>query len=407
MAGGAVQRKATTEVITTQTYTLPDRSVDDIRRDVRDSVSYGAINAVQIAAVWACARVIAEGMAQVPCLLQSYSEGVGHQNAYNHPLFALLNRAPNSFQTSFEFREWLGFQLSLLGNAFVWVSRNSKGQPIELIPLAHSSVTVLAGDFGEVVYQLNVTGSPAYTPKNIWHVKGPSLNAIHGANPQLIAARAIGLASDLESFGSNLFRNGSKPSGLLTTDADLSAEQQMQLQLAWNIQQAGVGNAHKTAVLSNGLKFQQLQTTANDAQFIESRRYQTEEICRVMRVDPLMIQQATNSAAYASVEQRFLAHHQNCLGPWLERFSQSAEVNLLTREEQATHRVHHDTRAMLRTNAADQASYVNTLVAGGIMTRNEARELVGMDRVNDPSADKLTPAANLFGPQNPEASPSS
>lgn len=394
-----VESKATpTPVITTQNIVLPTHSPDAIRRDLESSVAYGGINAVQISAVFACARVIAEGLAAVPCLVQRYTSEKGHQNAYDNPLFNLLNRRPNSFQTSFEFREWMGFQIALTGNAFVWVSRNPQGQAIELIPLAQGSVTVLNNVFGEVSYRLNVTGNPAYTAKNIWHLKGPSLDAASGVNPQQIASRAIALASDQEMFGSQLFRNGARPSGLLTTEAPLTAEQQMQMQLAWNLQQAGVENAHKTAVLSNGLKFQQLQTSANDAQFIESRRYQTEEICRVMRVDPLMIQQATNSAAYASVEQRFLAHLQNCLGPLFERFTQSAEVNLLAPSEQDC-RVHMDTRALLRTNATEQATYVNTLVTGGIMTRNEARELVGMDRVNDAEADKLTPAANLFGPQ--------
>ena len=155
------------------------------------------------------------------------------------------------------------------------------------------------------------------------------------------------------------------------------------------------------------MKFEAIQTTANEAQFIEARRYQTEEICRVMRVDPLMIQQATQSAAYASVEQRFLAHHQNTVGPWLERFTQSCEVNLLTPSEQASYRVHADTRASLKTNAIDQATYVNTLVTGGILTRNEARELIGLDRVQEPSADELTPAANLFGQAAPASDASS
>lgn len=398
-----------TQVITTTNIQLPaDRSSEAIRHDIEFGVGYDyhrVTSPIQVAALFACARVIAEGLAQVPCLLQRNTPDKGHQNAVDHPLFRLLARSPNSFQTSFEFREWLGLQLALTGNAFVWVSRNPLGQPIELIPLAQHSVTVLTNTFGEVAYRLNVTGQPAYTQKNIWHLKGASWDGASGLNPQWLAANAIALAGDLEMFGSQLFRNGSRPSGLLTTEQVLSKAQQLELMEAWHLQNSGISNAHKTAVISNGLKFQQMQTNANDAQFIESRRYETEEICRVMRVDPLMIQQATNSAAYASVEQRFLSHLQNTLGPWFERFTQSVEANLLTRVEQESFRCHLDTRALLRTNAIDQSSYINTMVTAGVMTRNEGRELAGMDRVNDPAADKLTPAANLFGgngqPQEP------
>lgn len=407
MAGQSVSHKATTQVITTTQVELPNRSTEAIRRDLETATAYAAVNAVQIAAVFACARVIAEGIANIPVLLQRYGANTGHTNAYDHPLFALLHRSPNSYQTAFEFKEWLGFELSLTGNAFVYVSRNTKGQPIELIPLAQSSVQVLTNTFGEISYRLNVKGMPAYTNKNVWHLRGPSLDSFNGVNPQLIASSAIALAADQEMFGSNLFRNGAKPSGMLTTEADLSKEQALFLKEQWEYQQSGVANAHRTALLTNGMKFQPIQTTANEAQFIESRRYQTEEICRVMRVDPLMIQQATQSASYASVEQRFLAHDQNTLGPWMERVTQSCEVNLLTRAEQSTFRVHADRRASLKTNAIDQATYANTLVAGGIMTRNEAREMIGMDRSNDPDADKLTPAQNLFGKTAPADTPSS
>ena len=219
-------RKATTEVITTQTVQLPNRSAEMIRRDLEaDNPVYTSVSAVQIAAVFACARVIAESIATVPLLLQRYSATTGHTNAYDHPLYALLYRNPNSFQTAFEFKEWLGFELGLTGNAFVYVYRNALGQPIQLVPLAQSSVEVLSSTFGEVSYRLNLSGNPTYTSKNVWHLRGPSLDAVKGANPQLLASRAIALAADQEMFGSSLFRNGARPAGILTTDQDLSPEQ--------------------------------------------------------------------------------------------------------------------------------------------------------------------------------------
>lgn len=388
-----------TQVITTQTVELPQHSSEAIRRDIEaNSPGFGGYTAIQISAVYACARVIAEGLAQVPCVLQRRTATNGHELAYDHPLYDLLHRAPNSFMTSFELREWIGFHLALTGNAYLFVARDTQGRAISLIPLAEGTVSVAKTNLTNVVYRLNVVGEPIYSRANIWHLKGASWDAVTGLSPQTVAARAIGLASDLETFGANLFRNGAKPSGVLTTDQPLTAEQQMQLQLAWNLQQAGITNAHKTAILSNGLKFQGMQTSANDAQFIEARRYQTEEICRTMRVNPVMVMQATNGSAYASVEQFFLAHVTHTLQPWFERFTQSAETNLLTRAEQkAGYRVRLDTRPLTLGDAASRASYYSTMRTIGVLTINECRDHEGLDRSTDPLADQLTPSANLFG----------
>ncbi len=340
----------------------------------------------------------------MPCILQRTAKNGGREAALDHPLYDLLARRPNGYQTSFEHREWMAFQSALLGNAFVFVSRDTAGRPIELIPLAQGSVSINSETFGEVSYTLNVAGKPTYSNKNIWHLKGPSFDSFRGLSLHQVAAKAMGLASDLESFGSSLFRNGAKPSGLLTTDAVLTADQAADLRNAWNAQQSSIANAHKTAVMSGGLKFTPMQTNANEAQFIEARRYQTEEICRIMRVDPLMVMQATDSASYASIEQRFLAHQTHTLNPWYARFEQSAEVSLLSSEEaRKGYRVFLDSREMTRGNAVDQASYLQTMGQNGFMSVNEIRDFVGMDRSSDPEHDKLRPSANLYGPAVPPA----
>ena len=404
--GLAPKESKATQVITTQTIELPTRSASDIRADLECGTGYGTISAFQISAVFACARVLAQGLAQVPCLLQRSSAAGGHEAARDHPLYDLLARKPNSWMTALELREWIGFHLAMNGNAFLFVARDREGRAIELIPLPEGSVTIQTPAFGEVVYRLNVNEQPVYTNRNIWHIKGSSWNAIDGMSIQSVAARAIGLASDLENFGSQLFKNGSRPAGLLTTDKELSAEQRTMLQTAWNAEQAGISNAHRTAVLGNGLSFQTMQTNANEAQFIETRRYQIEEICRIMGVDPVMIGQSVGSASYASVEQKFLAHYTYTLAPLYERFTQSAEVSLLTDAEQkAGYRVYMDARSITLGTANDRATYYGAMRQNGLMTINECREHAGLDRSTDPLADRLTPSANLFGPSGTGAAP--
>jgi HK97 family phage portal protein len=394
--------KSSTEVITTQTVDLPNRATSDIRADLAAGQGYDGLSAIEITAVFACARVIAEGMSQIPCLLQRRSEAGGWEPAIDHPLYDLLNRSPNPYMTSLEFREWIGFRLALLGNCYVLVIRDVlTGRPIRLLPIFENQLAVNTDTPGEVRYRYN---GKIYDNRTIWHLKGATWDNHTGMSPQKIAARAIGLSSDLETFGSQLFRNGSRPSGLMSTPQSLSLEDSQQLIKAWNENYGGLQNAHKTAFLTNGMQWQSMQTSANDAQFTEARRFQIEEICRVMRVDPLMIQQNIGSASYASVEQRFIAHQTHTLNPMYARFEQSAEVYLLTKEEQKNHRVHLDGRAMLRSNAADRASYYSTMRGIGAMTINEVRDAEGMNRSTDPLADQIQPAANLFGTTNPDNS---
>lgn len=405
-ATGLAPKETKVTAIVSQEVALPYHSPEAVRADIAADTGVEGVTAFQVSAVYACARVLAQGLAQVPCLLQRASATGGHEPARDHPLFDLLTRQPNSWMTSFELREWIGFHLALLGNAYLFVSRDKDGRAIELLPLPVGSVKPTAAAFGEVTYSLSGADGQSYTNKNIWHIKGSSWNSIDGMAIQHVAARAIGLAGDLEQFGSQLFKNGSKPAGLLTTDSELSPEQRVSIQSAWNAQQAGLANAHRTAVLGNGLKFQAMQTSANEAQFIETRRLQIEEICRFMGVDPVMIGQSIGSASYNSVEQKFLAHYTFTLQPMYERFTQSAEVSLLTMAEQrAGYRVFVDSRTITLGTANDRATYYGAMRQNGLMTINECREHAGLDRSNDPLADKLTPSANLFGPTGTGSAP--
>lgn len=196
-AAFGIESKAATEVITTQVIDLPTRSNSEVLSDLRRESGTGGFSAIQIATVFACARVIAEGLAAIPCSLQRRTATGGHEHAYDHPLYRLLSRQPNSWQTSLEFREWIGLKLALTGNAYVFVARDTKGRAIELTPLADGAVSVSTDSAGEPVYRLNVAGNPVYSRRSIWHLKGASLDGVSGLNPQVVAARSIGLMADI------------------------------------------------------------------------------------------------------------------------------------------------------------------------------------------------------------------
>ncbi|WP_379921725.1 phage portal protein [Erythrobacter sp. R86502] len=363
--------------------------------------------ATKVSAVFACARVIAEDLAKVPCGLYRKMPDGSRDQVINHPLHALLSHAPNDWQTSFEFREQIGLHLALTGNAFVFVTRNSRGQPLEMYAFEPSSVTVTRHSDYTFTYKVHSTGARGakrdivVPTENMWHIRGPSWNGIEGYDPVHLAREAIGLGLATEKFGANLFKNGARPGGILSTEAQLTPDQVDKLRSTWNSQQAGNANAHKTALLPNGLKWQSISNSANEAQWTESRRYQIEEICRFFRVNPVMVMQNANATSYASIEQLFLSHVANTMMPWFQRFEQAAFVALLTPQEKADgYYIKLNEKALMRASAAERAAFYREGITQGWLTRNEVRGWEDLCKSADPTADKLTPAANLFGQQN-------
>lgn len=359
-----------------------------------------------VSAVFACARVIAEGLALPPCYVHQTSEN-GVQRAVKHPLHYLLNASPNERQTSYEFREQIGLQLALNSNAYVFINRGSGKQIMELLPIEMGNVGVTVDDSrlgNPVQYTLYGQHVPA---ANIWHLKGPAFRSSQGMSILNEARNAIGLAKANETYGANLFRNGAKPGALITPagDKQWTAEQAEQIKAAW-MAQSGVANAHKQAVINAPMNYEAMASSANDSQWIESRRYQVEEICRYFRVSPTKVFQSLGSQSYASVEQAHISHDADTDAHWHERFVQSANKALLTDVERRNgFAVTIDNRAALRGTAKERMEYYGLGITNGIFTRNEAREMEGFDKSSDPLADALTPAANLFGPAMPTDSP--
>lgn len=383
--------------------------IDDLRRDDDNAlanVTIGSrvqvLHAIRCSTVLCCARVIAEGLAQVPCRLLRKENGK-FVEAVDHPLFDVLGSSPNEYQTIFEYIETKGLHASLLGNAYSEIARDTKGRVTELHPLHPNNIEVERDGY---VTSYKVKGKDGtkrlINAVDMWHFRGPSWNGIEGLDAVRSASEAIGLHLATEQFGSKLFQNGARPSGILTTEHNMTPEELVSNQQAWDQAHQGSGNAHKTAVLSGGLNYQTISTNPDDAQFLETRKHQIEEICRFFRVLPIMVMSNENSTSYNSVESMMLAHLTHTLGPWFERFEKSAEKALLTaKERRAGYVIRLDAKGLLKGSAVERMTYLKTAIETGVMTRNEARENEGLERVDDESADKLTPAAHLFGNTKP------
>ena len=271
--------------------------------------------------VLGCARVIAEGVAQVPFKVYQRTANGGRVEARDHPLFRLLHRRPNEWQTSFEFREQIALHLVLSGNAFIFISRRANGEVLELLPYEPSAVTVKRNTDLSLDYTLRLrSGETTRLPReNMWHIRGASWNGYLGMDSVHLARNSIGLSLATEEFGSSLFKNGARPGGILTSEQSLKPEVVSQIRDSWKASQEGSGNAMKTAVLHGGLKYQPLSFNADEAQFNETQKRAVHSICAAFRVNPIMVMQTEGTATYASVEQMFLAHVTHTLMPWYER----------------------------------------------------------------------------------------
>ncbi|MDG2532064.1 phage portal protein [Sphingomonas sp. HITSZ_GF] len=370
---------------------------------VEDRIANEDINGY-VSVAYACATVISEGLAIPPMYLQQITSK-GRSFATNHSLYPLVNSAPNALQTSYEFRETMGWQAATVGDAYAWLNRSKRGEILEIVPLKPTEISrvdpVAVGALPTFTL-----GGRAVANADIWHFRGRSHDRHGGVNMMNAAQSAIMLASVAESFGVDLFKNRAALEGIISPEGNLDAAGFEKLKESFAKRHTTPGQKGKTAFFPVDIKYTPVSATATDAQWLETRRYQVEEICRYFRVSPTKVFSTLGSQSYNSVEQAHIAHDADTDAHWHERFAQSATKALLSDQERAKgFAVVIDNRAALRGTAMERATYYNAGISGGWMTRNEAREAEGYDRSSDPEADKLTPAANLFGPTTSEGTP--
>ena len=366
-----------------------------LQASAKSGVAVNWRTALQASTAFGCARVIAEGLAQVPFKLfkERSSIGGGMDAARDHDLYELLYLKPNAWQTSFEFREQIALHLVFMGDAYVVKVRGMRDKIVELLPFEPNSVQVKRGKGMERSYLITTRdGQIAVAAEDMWHIRGISWDGVQGLEGIKLAREAIGLSLALEEHAARMFSNGAKPGGILTTEQNLKDPEQIKLlREQWETTQGGNANAYKTAIMSGGLKFMPLAMTGVDAQHLEQRRFEVENTCRFFRVLPIMVMQADKAATYASSENMFIAHVVHTLMPWYTRIEQSADVNLLTKEERAQgYYSKFMAQALLRGASTDRANYYSkALGAGGSpawMTQDEIRALEEMNPMGGTAA---------------------
>jgi len=335
--------------------------------------------ALRSTVVLACVRVLATSVAGLPLHIYRRLPDGGKELARENPLYRLLHDTPNSWQTSFEWREQLMLHLLTHGQAFCEIS--GAGPNRELIALHPSRMRVERLENGRLRYRYREDGGreSIYSQDAIMHLRWLSDDGVNGMVPVELARDAIGLARACEIHGAAFFGNGARPGVVLSTDSTLSAEAAESLRNNWERMHRGSERSHRTAVLQGGLKPVELGgSNMQESQFLETRRFAVEECCRVYGVPPHLVGDLTRSS-FSNIEQQSLDFLTNGLMPWLRRIESAISRDLITDD---TLFAEFDTRGVLRADAAGRASYYNTLWNLGVASVNEIRSWENMNPVD-------------------------
>ena len=344
-------------------------------------------SAMQMTAVYACVRILSEAIAGLPLHLYRYKEDGGKEKAIDHPLYLLLHDEPNSEMSSFVFRETLMTHLLLYGNAYAQIIRNGKGEIIGLYPLMANKMTVNRDEKGQLYYQYTRSQDEAHTskgetvvlmPSDVLHIPGLGFDGLVGYSPIAMAKNAIGLAIATEEYGSKFFANGAQPSGVLEHPGTIKDPQRVRD--SWMSQFGGSGNSNKIAVLEEGLKYTPISISPEQAQFLETRKFQINEIARIFRVPPHMVGDLEKSS-FSNIEQQSLEFVKYTLDPWVVRWEQSIQRTLFTPEEKKTYFVKFNVEGLLRGDYASRMNGYATARQNGWMSANDIRELENLDRI--------------------------
>lgn len=338
-----------------------------------------ADGAMRLSAVWACVRILSETLASMPFCMYRFKSNGGKQFITDHPIARLFNKAPNAFQTPFEWREMLQSHLVLRGNAFNQIITDRKGVITALLPMHPDRIKIemLAG--GEYRYRvLQPNGQDLVLSRGeVWHLRGLSFDGIMGLNPIELARDSIGMGLSAQEYGARFFQNDAKPGGVIEFDGTFKDQTARANFLAsWQKGQSG-SNRGKTAVMEHGMKFKEVGLNNADAQFIESRKFQVTEIARMFRVPPHMIADL-DRATFSNIEHQSLEFVLHTMTPWAERWESSIETSLLLDSEEDLE-IEFDFTSLLRGDHTARAAYYNSGIATGWLTRNEARLMEGYD----------------------------
>ena len=343
--------------------------------------------AMQTSAVYACVRILAEAIASLP--LHVYQRGAdgGKELHYDHPLYRLLHDEPNDEMTSFVFRETLMSHLLLWGNSYAQIVRDGRGFPIALYPLLPDRMTVDRANNGRLVYTYRSdSGVIVFRREDILHIPGLGFDGLIGYSPIAMAKNAVGMSIATEEYGSRFFANGATPGGILEHPGTIKDIKRVKE--SWEAGYQGTDNAHKMAILEEGMKFHPIAIPPEQAQFLETRKYQIGEIARIYRIPPHMVGDLDKSS-FSNIEQQSLEFVKYTLDPWVVRWEMSLQQALLLPTEKASINIKFNLNGLLRGDYAGRMSGYSTGIQNGFLSVNDVRGLEDLNLLSEEEGGNL------------------
>ena len=374
--------------------------IPDIEDNVRDSGQtfvFGRADsgervdeksAMQIATVYACVRLLAETVAGLPLhLYRTKDGGSAKERAMDHPLYKLLYRQPNPEMTSFSFREVMMTHLLLWGNCYAQIIRDGKNGVLGLYPLLPENIEIDRDDKGQIfyIYHAYTDEKPGENNKDIYfrrdeifHVPGLGFNGLVGFSPIAMMKNALGTTLAVEKYGSSFFKNGAQPSGVLEHPGVL--KDPSKIRENWSAVYGGANNAHKVAVLEEGMQYKAISLPPEDSQFLSTRQFGVNEICRIFRVPPHMVQDLEH-ATFSNIEHQSIDFVVHTLTPWLVRFEQAIVKDLLMEEEQDEYFPKFNVDGLLRGDYQSRMQGYATGISNGFLSPNDVHRLENWDLI--------------------------
>ncbi len=343
--------------------------------------------AMQTTAVYSCVRILSEAIASLPVHLYRYA-GRGKERVYDHPLYYLLHDEPNPEMTSFVFRETLMSHLLIWGNAYAQIIRDGGGRVLGLYPLLPDKVEVDRDDKGELYYVYNrysdenpnfgEYGRVYLAPEDVLHIPGLGFDGLVGYSPIAMAKNAVGMTLACEEYGAGFFENGATPGGVLEHPGVL--KDPAKVRESWHAVYGGSKNAGKVAVLEEGMKYQQIGIPPEEAQFLETRKFQVDEIARLYRIPPHMVGDLDKSS-FSNIEQQSLEFVKYTLDPWVIRWEQSLQKALLLPQEKREYFVKLNVDGLLRGDYQSRMTGYSVGRQNGWLSANDIREMEDMNPI--------------------------
>ena len=343
--------------------------------------------AMQTSAVYACVRVISESVASLPLHVYKYNSDGGKEKAIEHPLYRLLHDEPNGEMTAYSFFEVALTHLLLWGNFYAQIIRNGKGELLGLYPLMPDRMRVDRDEDRHLYYEYTLsTDDPVENksqtvilqPEDVLHIPGLSFDGLVGYSPIAMAKQSIGLSIAAEEFGSKFYANSAVPSGILEHPGIL--KDPAKVRNSWMSTFGGSANSNKVAVLEEGMKYTPISINPSEAQFLDTRKFQIVEICRIFRVPPHMIA-SLEGATFSNIEQQSLEFVKYTLDPWLCRWEQSMAKSLLSENEKKEYFIKFNVDGLLRGDYESRMRGFAVARQNGWMSANDIRELENLDRI--------------------------